>query len=83
MEAEGLMAEESNAVVQTLETAVREAVLDRGEDAGAILSDRACEFDEGGELGSRCPLEPVLEAQLGASVDTLDPASGGRLRSGQ
>jgi hypothetical protein len=33
MEAEGLVAEKANAVVQAFESAVREAVLDGGEDA--------------------------------------------------
>lgn len=65
MEAVGAMAEEADLVVQAFEPAVGEAVLDRGDDALAVLAERAAELDEGREPGSRRPGEPGAEPLLG------------------
>ena len=58
----------SDSVVEALNAAVGQAVLDRDESAGAVGADGACEFDERGEPAALRPRTPAVE-QHGGVVD--------------
>jgi hypothetical protein len=61
VEAEAAVADEADAAVEAFEAAVGEAESDRGEDAGAVASDRAREPDERMQARPRGPREPGVE----------------------
>jgi len=46
VEPEAAVADQADAAVEAFEAAVVESEADGGEDAGAVASDCACEFDE-------------------------------------
>lgn len=62
MKAEGLVAQQPNAVVQPFKSTIGEAVLDGGEDALAMLADRSGELDEGWQFRARGPGEPGVQS---------------------
>ena len=61
-EPEGHPGDESDLGVDRFDPAVGQAVLDRGEDRGLVLHDRALELDERVDPAAACPADPVSRA---------------------
>jgi hypothetical protein len=62
MEAVGSMAEQADLVVQPLEPAVREAMLDGGDDAFVVLAEGPAELHEGRQARTCRPGEPLAKS---------------------
>ena len=61
VEAEAAVADQPDAAVEALETAVGEPEADGGEDAGAVAADRLGEADERLKARPGCPRQPRVE----------------------
>src|SRR3954449_215361 len=68
VEAEGAAGDQPNLGVDGLDASVGEAVLDRVDDPGALVGDRAGELDEGLEAASSCPTSASRRAARSASA---------------
>ena len=63
MKAEAAVADEPHAAVEALDAPVGESESDRGEDAGAVSSQRAGGLDERLELRAGCPADQGTEVR--------------------
>lgn len=91
VEAEGAAGDQPDLGVDRLDTRVGEAVLDCGQDPGALLGDGAGELDERRQAASARPLDPAVQERDGRisgepvdlpelfleQVGAIEPAVGG------